>query len=113
MYFSLFVGLLGIIVCFTYFRVNEKYFCKDRLIGKAMQYIGKRTLDIYLLHYFFLPSELPFLKGIITNDSSATVCLFTTFTIALAVVAVCLLTSSVLRLSPFVAKWVFGVDYDR
>ena len=48
-------GTLGIIVTLTFFRINEKWFTKDRLMGRGLQYIGRRTLDIYLLHYFFIP----------------------------------------------------------
>ena len=49
-------GLLTIV--FMYFRHYQQFFTKLSPIGASMQYIGRRTLDIYLLHFLFIP-DLP------------------------------------------------------
>ena len=49
-------GLLTIV--FMYFRHYKDYFTKLSPIGASLQYIGRRTLDIYLIHFLFMP-ELP------------------------------------------------------
>ena len=52
------LGFLGIIIVVAVFARNESFFSKNHAIGRFLQYMGVRTLDIYLLHYFFLPRNL-------------------------------------------------------
>ena len=99
-------ALVMIIVAF--FRNYSLWFTKETRIGYTLQYIGVRTLDIYLIHYFFLP-KLPDVgvwfkahpQNFILEGSVA-------IAIALLVVAFSILTSNVLRVSPFLKKWLFG-----
>lgn len=102
-------GTLGIFVVLTFFRVNEKWFNKDRIIGRGLQYIGRRTLDIYLLHYFFLPVQFTLLGNIFKDYKINAIEFFITTTIALMVIAICLAVSNVIRISPFLAHYLFGV----
>lgn len=99
-------ALVFIIVAF--FRHYASWFTKDTRIGYALQYIGVRTLDIYLIHYFFIPkvSEV----GVWFKDHPGNFVLEGTaaMAIALLVVAFSILTSHVLRVSPFLKKWLFG-----
>ena len=99
-------ALVMIIVAF--FRHYADWFSKDTKVGYALQYIGVRTLDIYLIHYFFIP-KLPDVglwfkahpQNFILEGSVA-------IALGLLVVAFSLLTSHVLRVSPFLKKWLFG-----
>lgn len=50
------LGYSGIILLFKLFHDNN--FISETIVGKSLQHIGRHTLDIYLLHYFFLP-KLP------------------------------------------------------
>ena len=43
-------------ITLMYFRNYQQYFTKLTVIGSSLQYIGRRTLDIYLIHFLFLPS---------------------------------------------------------
>ncbi len=99
-------ALVMMIVAF--FRCYQAWFTKDTRLGSALQYIGVRTLDIYLLHYFFLP-KLPDV-GVWFKAHPRNFVLEGTTAIALAllVVAFSILTSHVLRISPFLKKWLFG-----
>ena len=43
-------------IVFMYFRFYHQYFTKVTVMGRSLQYIGRRTLDIYLIHYLFMPN---------------------------------------------------------
>lgn len=101
-------GLLGIIVVFSFFRKYEASFVKETILGSCLQYIGRRTLDIYLIHYFLLPRNLQALGHYFSENSNPTIELFITLIISLIVIGLCLLVSNVIRLSPTLAYWLFG-----
>ena len=93
---------------FMYFRHYEKYFTRFTVVGRSLQYIGRRTLDIYLIHYLFLPN-LPgvgtFFKAYQHNfviDTTLSVL------IALLVIGFSIITSNILRVSPLFKKYLFG-----
>ena len=99
-------ALVMMIVAF--FRHYASWFGKDRAVGVALQYIGVRTLDIYLIHYFFIP-KLPEVgtwfkahPGNFVIEGTAAIA------VGVIVVAFALLTSQVLRVSPVLTKWLFG-----
>ena len=101
------IGFLGLLIVYNSFRVYQDFFISDRKIGRALQYIGKRTLDIYLLHYFLLP-YLPQVGELLQNDKNAVVELAIGGGVALLVIGICLIVSNVLRSSPILAKYLFG-----
>lgn len=108
-----FGGVLGLTMVFTFFRRFAHLFTRERVLGNALQYIGTRTLDIYLLHYFFLPRFLlPFGQRLRAYDSLPLE-MAVALLLALAVIAVTLLVSYVIRLSPFLAHYLFGVKYGK
>lgn len=49
-------GFTGIAIIFAFFRHHAE-FMEESIIGKWLQRIGKKTLDIYLIHYFFIYSH--------------------------------------------------------
>ena len=91
-----------------YFRHYQQYFTKLTPIGASLQYIGRRTLDIYLLHFLFLPN-LPTI-GSYFNEHRHNFVIDTTLSvvIALIVIGFSIITSNILRVSPFFKKWLFG-----
>ena len=101
-------GGLGTILSFAFFRKYEEAFSQNTVIGRGLQYIGRRTLDVYLLHFFFLPRNLENLDSLIMENGNPTVELFVSLTIALMVIAICLLIGNVIRLSPTLAHWTLG-----
>lgn len=52
------IAVLGIILIFCFFREKQNLFASSTTLGYVLQFVGKRTLDVYLLHYFFLPRNL-------------------------------------------------------
>ena len=92
---------------FMFFRHYHEFFEETRF-GHGLQFIGRRTLDIYLLHYFFLP-KLP-MVGLFffTNRHNFVLETTVSLAVALVVVAFCVITSQLLRVSPFLKKYLFG-----
>ena len=102
-------GIMGMILVFTFFRLCSSAFTKERIAGRILQYVGTRTLDIYLLHYFFLPRFLLSWGEQLRGLHSPLLEVASACTLSLAVVACCLAASYILRLSPFLAHYLFGV----
>ena len=97
---------------FTFFRLSASWFKKSR-ISQPLQYVGTRTLDIYLIHYFFLPRFLmPYADQIRAYDSHLLEFLVI-MGVSLIVLALTLVVSYILRLSPFLGHYLFGVKYEK
>ena len=101
------LGYLGLLIVYNTLKTYQSAFTTDKKIGRVLQFIGKRTLDIYLLHYFLLPT-LPQLGEMLSDGNNPTMELVLGLSISLIIVALCLTISSILRTSPFLAKWLFG-----
>lgn len=95
----------GIFTMVLLFCTYESAFTQQKVVGHTLQFVGRRTLDIYLIHYFFLPE-----MGAVGQYLSSNVLLTTTTALVLAVliVALSLAVSSLLRCSPFLAHYLFG-----
>ncbi len=106
-------GVLGLTMVFTFFRKLSRFFTKDRWLGRSLQYIGTRTLDIYLLHYFVLPRFLLLHSERLLAYNSKPLEFMVAFMLSLIVVMVCLLASYLIRLNPFLGHYLFGVKYER
>lgn len=102
------VRLLGMVVVYTLFFGARERFKRDTPCMRAVLFTGRRTLDIYVIHYFFLPT-MPFVKPWLLGMSNSVIfqavigC-----TVALIVVALSLGTSQLLRTSPLLARLLFG-----
>ena len=110
-------GVTGMIMIFTLFRLlytspiihlpssithHPSYF---------LQYVGKRTLDIYLLHYFFLPLFLMEYAPQLQACDSRFLEFVVIMVLSLIILVLCLITSYIIRLSPFLGHYLFGVKY--
>ena len=108
-------GISGVIMIFTLFRLLYSLpITKLSIIHYPLsisKFIGTRTLDIYLLHYFVLPRFLlPYGEQLRTYDCPPLEFLVALI-LALIIVAICLLISYIIRLSPFLGHYLFGVKY--
>ncbi len=105
---KLFSGLSGIMLVMFIFKKDEHYISKSTKLGTCLQYIGKRTLDIYFLHYFFLPYNLSFIGKWLDESPNFLLEFCLSIALALIVIACCLLVSKIIRLSPTLAYYLFG-----
>ena len=102
-------GILGICVIFNFFKTYANYFAKDKIIGRSLQYIGTRTLDVYLIHYLFLPHNLNIVGNFLKTYNNPTIEFMLSSWIAIFVVGICLVISNCIRTSPILAKVLLGV----
>lgn len=98
-----YVGLISVV---SLFYSAKDYFQRDSQIPNTLCFVGRRTLDIYMLHYFFLPSLIavgPLMQGNLFFQLSIgllAACVVSAFSLAM---------SWSLRTSPLLADWLFGV----
>ena len=104
-----FCGLLGIIIVFSFFRKYSSCSAKENKLGCCLQYVGRRTLDIYLLHFFFLPTNLNHIGLYLAQYSNSVIDFFLTLVLSILVLCIVLVVSNIIRLSPFLAHYLFGV----
>ncbi len=104
----LLLSLSGLVVLFAFFRNKSNVFSRETVLGRTMQYVGRRTLDIYLIHYFLVPMGLSCVT-VFTSHPVPVVEVFVSSAIALLIMAMSLLISNIIRLSPTLAHWLFGV----
>ena len=102
-------GIFGMLMVFVLFRHSASWLQRLHL-SHPLQYVGTRTLDIYLLHYFFLPRFLMAYSPQIHAYDNSLLEFIVIMSIALIVLLISLLVSYILRLSPFLAKYLFGVE---
>ena len=110
-------GISGMLMVFTVFRflytpITHTLTPITHPISFFLKFVGIRTLDIYLLHYFFLPRFL-MAYSLQFHAHNSTIQFLAIMSIALIVLLLSLLTSYILRLSPFLAHYLFGVKYER
>lgn len=101
------LAYIGIIVVYAFFRKNQDSFILTSQIGTALKYIGRRTLDIYMLHYFFLP-KLPELGIWLKSYSNVAIELVIVLSLSLVVVGISLIVSNIIRVSDVLAYYLFG-----
>ena len=109
-------GVTGMIMIFTFFR----FLYTSSIIhlpssithhpSYILQYVGKRTLDIYLLHYFFLPRFLMEYAPQLQAYDSRLLEFVVIMVLSLIILVLCLITSYIIRLSPFLGHYLFGVQ---
>ena len=105
-------GITGMWMVFTIFRLSASWLMKLHL-SQPLQYVGTRTLDIYLLHFFFLPRFLVSYTSQLKAFDSQFLEFIVITGLSLVILALCLLASYVIRLSPFLGHYLFGVKYER
>lgn len=91
-----------------FFRHYQESFTKDKLIGRGLQYIGVRTLDIYLLHFILMPKIPEIGRYLDAHTPNFVLDITAAISVALVVIFFCCLTSNILRISPIFSKLLFG-----
>lgn len=105
---SLLTAFSGIILVIVLFKENERCLLSSTKLGNCLQYIGKHTLDIYFIHYFFLPYNLSFAGKWLENSPNPLLEFCISMILALIVIVCCLIVSKIIRLSPTLAYLLLG-----
>ncbi len=107
---SMIMRYAGLFVVLAFFVGKEEFFNRDTIVSRSMTFIGRRTLDIYMLHYFLIGAFtllVPFAQQNTIMELSISV------TLTIIVISVSLLMSEVIRSSNFLAHYLFGVKRNR
>lgn len=102
-------SVFGIVVFFAFFR---KYFSENGYIWESLQYIGERTLDIYLIHLFLIYVNLQFVGEFFATYHNPVLELFAALFVAVLIVLICLVISNIIRCSDKLANLFFGKVID-
>lgn len=107
---ELLLGLSGIMMVYNLFYHYKNFFNNETKTGKVLTFVGKNTLQVYFLHYFFLHGlhnikNLPFID-ILRNNWFIEITIVTL--LSMAITASCLLTDRCLRSVPIVHALMFG-----
>ena len=102
------MSVAGLVILFSFFRKKERLFSHETSMGRVFQYVGRRTLDIYLIHYFLIPVNMRDVVNVFHEHSMPIIEGAASCLIAVLIIAVSLFIGNVIRLSPFLAHWVFG-----
>ena len=101
-----------VLIIVAFFRHYAAWFTKQTRTGRVLQYVGVRTLDIYLLHYFFIPKLPEVGKWFKVHPGNFVLEGASALALAAIVLGFSLLASHVLRVSPVLRKWLFGRETD-
>lgn len=104
---KLLLSFTGLVVLFSFFRKKQALFSQETRLGRTMQYVGRRTLDVYLIHYFLLPRNLSIFT-VFTDHPMPIIETTVSTLIAILIIAMCLLIGNIIRLSPKLGHWFFG-----
>lgn len=105
---NLFLAISGIIIVFGLFRKNDNYFSGNSKIANIFQFLGKRTLDIYFIHYFFLSYNLPNILPFFSNHQLPMIEIALSLFMGIIVISASLVISFILRLNTTIAYYLFG-----
>lgn len=106
------IRVAGLFCVFSFFLCHSDFFARNGKVSQTMQFVGRRTLDIYLLHYFFIP-DLSCCNEFLSTDTRAVLELLFGFGLASIIIAVSLLCSAFIRNSEFLGHYLFGVKSDK
>lgn len=89
----------------------QRHFESNSMVNGFLAIVGKYTLPIYVLHYFFLP-DLNWLRHIIGSDSTVFV-LIILIVIDAAIIGLCILFTKIISISDFLGHYLLGQKSDR
>ena len=103
----------AIFILFALFKKNESSISQQTLIGRLLQNIGRKTLDIYFIHYFFIRTNINKLIPNFQDLNSPVIELCYALMISGIIIFLSLGVSTILRLSPEISYVLFGQKYKK
>lgn len=100
----------GLFVVFAFFVSKEKLFLKENGLNNCILYIGRRTLDIYLIHYFILPF-FPQLTLFVQQNIISEI--LVSSVLSVLVIIISLLISEVIRSSELLSHYLLGTKSEK
>lgn len=100
--------LSALFLLFAVFYRHRNYFVAGNRLVKILTLVGRRTLDIYLLHYFFLPRDMYIIGKYFSQHPNSIGEMIFSGMMTIAIVAVCLAVGECIRSSRIFSKYVLG-----
>ena len=97
---------LGLFIVLSFFVCHENKFAKNNLSNSIMYHIGRSSMAIYLLQYFFLP-DYNFMPSWIKEMDHLSLYVIA-FVYAVVIMVICLVCISFLSNSEKIRKYVLG-----
>ena len=110
---ELLLTLSALVFLFSFFRIHRARFSKKHALGRTLQYIGRRTLDVYLIHFFLVPEQLSHFNSVFLEHPMQIITDSCTLVLSLIIIAMSLLIGNIIRLSPMLAHWIFGAKITK
>lgn len=98
--------LTGLGVLLMGFRQYESW--SESGAGRVLQMIGRYTLDVYFIHYFFLPRNMAVIGEWFKANPNPIIEYVLAMAIAAVVIAASLLVGRIIRISPTLAHWLLA-----
>lgn len=101
------LGTLLVIISFYHYR---SVFESATPISRMFSFVGKRTLDIYLIHWFFIP-DLTIWSQFLSDKvqlSNSIIELVIVLIISVLIIIMCLLVSTIIRISSTLSHYLLG-----
>lgn len=99
-------GIAMVYILYCAFSRKEKYWASEGRIQTIIKYVGRHTLELYMLHYFFLPN-LADLSALMI-EAGVTVDFIITSILTIVVTILALVTAKLLSCSKIIAVWLLG-----
>lgn len=100
----------GLAMVFGYFVHCRDRFTDNGTITRCLTYIGRRTLDIYLMHFFFI-APIPVFNSYMRHSWVGAFGYPSVVILTALVVIACLLVSALIRKWKFAGKLLFAAKY--
>ncbi|MEQ3105931.1 acyltransferase family protein [Bacteroides salyersiae] len=100
---------LGLIIIWGTF-IQYKGLSEGNPIGRFLSLIGRRSLDIYFIHYFITPINMKFVGDFFAHLNIPFIEYCLAIIIAILVTFASLGIGYIIRLSPITARWLLGVN---
>lgn len=100
------IRYLGLFVVVSWFASNNALFNKDTKINNLLLEIGKKSLAIYLLQYFFFP-DLSVFKSYFNNIDTFSIHIIS-FVYTIIILSICMVFIKLLSNSKLVRKYLLG-----
>ncbi len=98
---------LGIFLVYYCFYCLRYVLANGSKLSRWLAFAGRRTLDVYLIHYFFIATLMKY------HITSGLLYVLTSVSITLCVYVLCLCVSRVIRFSPTLAHWMLGAKKEE
>jgi fucose 4-O-acetylase-like acetyltransferase len=101
------VRYAGLLIVFIMFFNHKAYFEGDSKACVCLRFIGRRTLDIYMIHYLLLPN-IQYMQAYLSDGNLIVFQLFISLAVSAIIIAISLVLSQVLRSSKYLSSILFG-----